>query len=559
VTVALNEQVTPVSRRMRPAVARIWICAAFVSGGLLATLLRLLWVDEQLILDDEYHAILVALNASYGHIASHFHPADNCIPLTLVYKLIMDTWGLSELTLRAPQLLFGLLLVFLSPLALRGMLSPAERGFLLFSLAISPMLVFYSRFGRPYVISTALATFAVVAVIRGQRDPRPRWLGLYVPCAFGAAYFHLLALPYVVAPVLFYGAVSIFRAPEHRRRVRRLFMAAILFLAILGAAIGPAIWISHSELFRKLSGPEFSFLTFSRAAHLLTGLSNGWAVLAVLAVAGYGAVVFLRREAEAGSCLLFSAAVQIVTVLLLAPAASHHSDVYARYHLWLFPVFLLFLSVGAVSMGRGRWRAGAVIAVAATLVWFSPLPSTYSLPNNFTNHRRYRADYFYGSHWPHITLAIQQKASFFYHLLAKEERTCSVVETPWYPLSYAMPLPDYQRLHRKPVVAGVLDPSACGWLPVADDRRLRFHQMVDASQADHLRSRGIKYLILHKDLKGEVLHLGGVFGPEIPSDIAAHDRSWRKEFGAPVYEDRWLRVFLVNANAEYLGPYKRRM
>jgi len=43
-------------------------------------------IRDQVIFDDEYHALNVALNHDYLYIATHYHESDNCIPLTLLYR-----------------------------------------------------------------------------------------------------------------------------------------------------------------------------------------------------------------------------------------------------------------------------------------------------------------------------------------------------------------------------------------------------------------------------------------------------------------------------------------
>jgi len=47
---------------------------------IIAAALRLTPSRKQVIIDDEYHALTVALGYSYGHIATHFFGADNSIP-----------------------------------------------------------------------------------------------------------------------------------------------------------------------------------------------------------------------------------------------------------------------------------------------------------------------------------------------------------------------------------------------------------------------------------------------------------------------------------------------
>ena len=64
-------------------------------------------IGEQLILDDEWHALNAVQDHGYAWIFSHLGHADHSIPLTLLYEFFSHTIGLSEITMRAPSLLAG--------------------------------------------------------------------------------------------------------------------------------------------------------------------------------------------------------------------------------------------------------------------------------------------------------------------------------------------------------------------------------------------------------------------------------------------------------------------
>ena len=57
----------------------LWWLGAIVLGG---AAIRLWQLGQQIIGDDEWHAVNIAVHRPLGYILTHFHEADNCIPLT---------------------------------------------------------------------------------------------------------------------------------------------------------------------------------------------------------------------------------------------------------------------------------------------------------------------------------------------------------------------------------------------------------------------------------------------------------------------------------------------
>jgi uncharacterized membrane protein len=97
------------------------------------------------------------MNAGYGEIFASFGVADHSIPLTLFYKLLAQTIGIDEIGLHILQVISGIALVGAAAwMAWRATASAAVSVLLAFLLAGAPFLVLYSRFARPYAITTLL-------------------------------------------------------------------------------------------------------------------------------------------------------------------------------------------------------------------------------------------------------------------------------------------------------------------------------------------------------------------------------------------------------------------
>ena len=89
--------------------------------------IRLDQIREQIVLDDEWHALHAILRFGYGRILTHFGWTDVCIPLAVFDKVVADTVGLSEMWMRLPVLLAGIASLLVLPLMLRAWLDRAAK------------------------------------------------------------------------------------------------------------------------------------------------------------------------------------------------------------------------------------------------------------------------------------------------------------------------------------------------------------------------------------------------------------------------------------------------
>ena len=95
------------------ASAGLWLLAPLAVG----TALRLWNLPAQILGGDEMHAVRAALGSRLPEILVTYRQADNCIPLTAIYRLVLDAGGsLTEMVLRLPVLLAGILLAAIAPL-----------------------------------------------------------------------------------------------------------------------------------------------------------------------------------------------------------------------------------------------------------------------------------------------------------------------------------------------------------------------------------------------------------------------------------------------------------
>ncbi len=109
------------------------------------------------------------MRADLLDILTHLDYADYSIPLTVYFRGLYDTVGITEWGMRAPMLVAGIALVAVAPLLARPWASAPVRATWAVLLAVSPLLVYMSRTARPYALTALLATLALIAFERWYR------------------------------------------------------------------------------------------------------------------------------------------------------------------------------------------------------------------------------------------------------------------------------------------------------------------------------------------------------------------------------------------------------
>jgi len=140
----------------------------------LAILLRLPFITQSLWLDEAIEAL--ALKGHFGPLLS-YALADFQPPL---YHFLLRGWtnlfGYSEIALRTPSLLAGVILVYYA-YQLTVLLSSRKAGFIAGALvATNPLLIYYSVEGRTYIMTTLFVTasfYYLTRLLKGGPGLRP--------------------------------------------------------------------------------------------------------------------------------------------------------------------------------------------------------------------------------------------------------------------------------------------------------------------------------------------------------------------------------------------------
>jgi hypothetical protein len=571
---------TPLSwnrnRAFAPALAAAFLAGLWLRWHLLA---------NQVLGDDEWHGFYYALGKSPAWLLTHFSiPGATCIPLNFYTWLLGATIGWSETWLRLPSLACGVAVVAAGPWLAREIIGPRRAGLLAGLLAISPLLVFYSRICRPYSAVALLGFVALLFAARWMKSGGFRPAALFAVTGVLAIYFHLFAAVTVAAPML---AVLIFliraRLVEAGGRaaagpsLREWIIASAIITGGCVILVLPALIHSmQSTFFNVALAGKLSFQSLPKVAQLIGG--TGQPVLAVLFWAAFvaGAVEQCRRNPWFGWMLVGLYPLHALALIISRPDSAQSGIVLARYCIPLVPVTLLFVACGIQAALEAVARRSALqpalqtsiaVAAVAALALAGPLPQCYVAPNNFTSHGAYQHRYgnigwqksFVSDLTPAdftlVTAVRAEEISPFYLWLQNHPGPRPVVEYPMLIGDHFNPLYYYQHFHRRPVLVGYVPDvtPARGLAPgniygntyidqvlslVPDPARLHFQNLVAMDDVAALRGRGAEFVILHKQFEAQ---LPAVMLP-LP-DLARLQDKFRRTLGEPFYEDAHVAVF----------------
>lgn len=563
----------------RPEKDNLLFFLALTLAVVVGLFLRVYLLKDQVFADDEWHGLYYVIGKSPFWLLTHFSiPGATCIPLNLYTWLLGATVGWSEIGLRLPLLVCGMLCVLVCPLLAREIIGTRQSAWLALLLAISPLLVFYSRICRPY---SAVALFAFAAILFAARWARfGGWRTgvLYIVTAILAVYFHLFAIVTALAPalaaIIYYLLVRI-RGKQEQATVKpplHHWIIATAIIVTMSALLlsAPMLQSVRSTFFTIALKGTFSIQSLPPIAMLMAG--TGQPVLIVLFWVAFivGAIELCRRNPWFGGMLVSLFPLHVLALLLSRPDSAQSAIVLVRYSIPLVPVCLLFVACGIQTgldaiAARTEFRPAlqnliAIVCVAA-FVLAGPLPQCYVTPNNFTNHGAFQ--YRYGHmDWSHsfhsdltppdftLNTVIQAgEVSPLYSMLGKDPDDRPIVEYPMMIGDHFNPLYYYQHFSKRPVIVGYATDVA---LPrglaagniygdtyidqvislVHDPSRLRFRNFVSMDDLSAMRARGVEYIILHKRYEAQL------YAVAMPlPDLARLYKQYSEKIGVPAYED----------------------
>jgi hypothetical protein len=541
--------------------------------------LRLYLLPDQVFSDDEWHGLYYVIGKSPAWLLMHFSiPGATCIPLNLYVWALGASVGWSELMLRLPSLICGMLCVVVAPLLARKLIGPRSAVWLAFLLAVSPLLIFYSRICRPYSAVALLAFAAILLAARWMQSGGLRPALLFTGAGVLAIYFHLFAVVTVAAPVLAAFVLHVWmRRPGVPRRVvagpslQQWIWVSLVMAGICAILLLPGLIHSlQSTFFTIALKGTFRLQSLGRVVMLISG--TGQPVLAGLFWVALiaGAVEQCRRNPWFGWMLASLYPLHALALILSRPNSAQSAIVLVRYSIPVVPVSLLFVACGIQAIleaiaARATLRPAlqtlTAFACMAALALTGPLPQCYVVPNNFTSHGVYQHCYgrinwsrsFYSDFtpvgFPFNTTIRADEVSPFYGMLAKNSGSRPIVEYPMMIGDHFNPLYYYQHFHHRPVLVGYTTDMALSrglaagnifgstyidqvLSLIRDPSRLRFRNLVSMDDLAAMRGRGVEYVILHKRFEAQLSEVA-----QPPPDLNRLYLKYQDRLGMPAYED----------------------
>ena len=504
----------------------------------------------QVLLDDEWHVVHQLLVKGPGELFLTFGHADFSIPLALLYWLESGLFGLSEIGMRWPMLIAGLVTLIVLPIYLRKFFS--DKTILVFSalLAMSPMLIIYSRTARPYALTLLLSLMALAAFQKFVEAENPPWKSglVYALCAISSAWLHLITLPLVVAPFLALGLPALLG--RNWSRVGRMFWLGVFTLAGLLALVLPPV-LGHPEaLSVKLGVQTPNLQTYHGVFYVWLGTSSLSVVLVGLFFALIGAGPLWRALPLIPS-LVTGLGLTLGVILLTQPAWVHNPLTLARYLLPAIPLVLLSLALGvsraseALVYHPGIFRklasATLLASVFLLMAYYSPLTKILHKPNSNSLHSVYQLDF-----REEKNLIYQYQRDFpvspFWHKLALFPKdSLKIAASPFSFETHHWEAARWEQISHQRVMPGYLigfcAENRLGEVPSGEGFKFRNVGYL-ANQGD-LIDRGFDLVVYQKPFKVQTYQGEKEFG----MDTANCESIFRQQFPEPVFEDQWLVAF----------------
>ena len=519
------------------------LLTAFLAG----VLIRFYKLPQQILVGDEWHSINKLLTSGYTDILTDFGKNDHSIPLTLLFRFLTENLILTEWLMRTPSFLAGTAFLIAAPLLLRRFFGRSATNLLAWLIALSPLLIYYSRMARPYSITVLLSLVGVVTFYKWWTvsDSHSYLKWVYISCAVPAPWFNLACLPTVLSPL---GFAALERTTGRGRSWGQLFGCTAWTGVGMGLLLGPPLMTRFQAISDKLGQSAPTLETVEKFFQFMFGLGSSTLLPVLGILTALGIWVALGRERRLTLLLLLTVLLQAFSVVLLQPRHVDAPIAFTRYCLFACPVLLAFLAIGLVRVDCWfRDLVGGMPSLipplsVACLVYFGPLLSIYTQPNNWTNQTPFPDEPKYApllrKHRP------SNFPQFYYDLSRLPAGSRLLLEAPWYYFWHSFPL--YQQIHRQRMLIGFVDTSLIrvppGEIPFGKSG-IRFSNSVHVRDHARLMAKGVDFVVFHKQIREEM----GI-DPRVGAvDVLRWIEEYRTLYGEPVYEDSFLTVFDVKA------------
>jgi hypothetical protein len=490
-----------------------WGSLAFV---LLGVWFRLWELGQQPVLGDEMHALksAAAVTATLMSILAEKGFPDVSIPLALWHYLLLNTAGLSEWGMRLPMLASGVLFLLLLHRFLHQRLGEGS-AFIATGLAsLSPLLIMFSRFARPYMPLVLLSLLALHCWLRHLEGKSFAWVGAILVTTMAAA-LTPICLPAlgslaVTAAALRYNQnrrASKSQSPAEALKRARWSHLAILavFVVIFAFALGQTWHLgSHALDLAKAVDERGLEINWPNVGMHLVGTTHRWVVFTMTGLTIIGASLTWLRARSFALVLTVMMMAQVLTIITMVQWGDRTFSI-VRYCMVLIPGLLAWAAVGLDGIARlirgqlmrrvsqNYVRLGFTGITLLLLTSQGPLPGIFRAHNSFTNFwpTTVRPPHSNGSEkgpaWPR-----------FYNALVEFPGELTILEAPTVSMSRGsvMPYASYQLAHGRRVLL------MNGRGPFRHEN-MEMQSTIVPERRDKMHLGDASILVLHKDLEGE--------------------------------------------------------
>lgn len=512
---------------------------------LLGFYLRLDQFFIQILIDDEWHAIHKILNSTPDQIFKSFGHADYSIPLTLLYWFEAKYFGLSELLMRWPMMLCGILTIILFPFyVFRRFGAYYGLGFTLL-LACSPILIIYSREARPYAITLFFAYVSIWLFYKYYKNcTHPvLYIFLYTLVASLAIWMHLIIAMYVFAPfVLEFIKIFMKSTSNKLSKFKKLIYLGLPSAILLMIVLIPPFLHDMASLSVKSGHDSPTIDTVFEALFLSFGTTS--VVLVILfTIISFLSLPLLLKKSEIIVNIVLGFMLTLLVILIVKPAWVHVPITFLRYVLPIVPVMLLSIVEGFISFHKLMNKKNliyitpfAILLISSGYLLTSPIWGLIKKPNSHTQHLVFSISFKQNTN---VIKNILEKHPFspFWKTLRNQPNRYKIAIAPWYFESNNWDGPIWENLSKQHIIPGYLidlcTKKRYGEVP--NNEKFNFENVSYLSDPHELKENSIDFIVYQKPKR---LIITNSYGKLLDCE-----NKLMSLYGKAIFEDELIKVY----------------
>ena len=501
-------------------------------------------------MDDEWHAVHKLLTSTPIEIASSFGHADYSIPLTLLYWLESKIFGLSELMMRWPLMLFGVATLIIFPLYIKKHFNFLIVSCFAFLIAISPILIEYSRIARPYAMTLFLVYFSIIFFYKFYNDKHKNLkIGfLYVLSAALAIWLHLIVIMFIAAPfVVEFIKTLVSKTTDKKKCLLKLFKLGLPTLLIVSLLIIPPLINDMAAITSKVGNNSPNLDTTTAFLYLCFGTRSSMLVIIMSCLSIIG-LYSLLKVSNLSVNILVGFGLTLLAIFIVQPAWVHIPITFTRYVLPIIPLVLLSTVIGLFNILNltskiinhkiihRNFTAVILLFFIYNFTIHSPLSELLKKPNSNTLHSMYAIDFRYGENIIEDILK-SRSVSPFWMTLKDYPISDKIAVAPWFFESYNWDGPIWEKTSQHYIIPGMLinlcNDNRKGEIP--NNSQFIFKNLAYLADKNDLISKNIHWIVYQKPIR---------FNTEVNNkNLEKCQQSIQHLYGKPYYEDTLIAVY----------------